>query len=286
MFDGHELQVIRRAYARHVNFLGLADNHDLEAAFAEVPREAYLGSGPWPIWTWSGRYITTPDTDPAWLYADILVGIRPEQRLNNGQPSAHATWIAAAAPSRGEHVVHVGAGVGYFSAIMAHMAGPTGRLTAIEYDDELAIRAKANLAHMPGAAVISGDGSSVRFDPADVIYVNAGASRPMDHWLDRLNDGGRLILPLTTSANFSPAMSTLTGAVFLITRRGNEYEASFVGPIGVFPCFGAREDSSDAALSDAFRRGGMDRVRRLRRTDDVAESDCWVKAPGWSLTFH
>jgi protein-L-isoaspartate O-methyltransferase len=33
--------------------------------------------------------------------------------------------------------------------------------------------------------------------PADVIYVNAGATRPADVWLDRLKEGGRLILPLT-----------------------------------------------------------------------------------------
>jgi protein-L-isoaspartate(D-aspartate) O-methyltransferase len=285
VFDPFELQVIRRAYARHVTLLGRADNDPLEAAFAEVPRESYLGRGPWPIWRWSGGYVTTPDDDPAWLYADILVGIRPEKRLNNGQPSAHATWIAAAAPSPGEHVVHIGAGVGYFSAIMAHMTGPTGRLTAIEYEADLAEIAAANLADVPGAAVICGDGSSVPFDAADVIYVNAGASRPMEHWLDRLTEGGRLILPLTTDTNFSPAVTTITGAVFRITRRGKGYDASFVGPIGVFPCIGARDPESAAALAEGFRRGGFEKIRSLRRTDLHPDSDCWVKAPGWSLTF-
>ena len=36
-------------------------------------------------------------------------------------------------------------------------------------------------------------------EPADVIYVNAGTTRPADLWLDRLKEGGRLILPMTTS---------------------------------------------------------------------------------------
>jgi protein-L-isoaspartate(D-aspartate) O-methyltransferase len=27
------------------------------------------------------------------------------------------------------------------------------------------------------------------FEPADVIYVNAGATRPADAWLDRLKEG-------------------------------------------------------------------------------------------------
>jgi protein-L-isoaspartate(D-aspartate) O-methyltransferase len=285
MFDTNELAVLRRAYARQVTFLGRAANPALEMAYANVPREAYLGPGPWPILRWPSGYLTTPDADPAWLYSDVLVGIVTEQRLNNGQPSAHATWIAAAAPAPGEHVVHVGAGVGYYSAIMAHMAGPSGALTAIEFEPELAARASANLAHWPGAQVLQGDGSITPFAPADVIYVNAGASRPAEAWLDGLKVGGRLILPLTTNENFGPDVTRLTGAVFRIIRRADDhFDADFVGPIGVFPCEGARDQVSERALAAAFQQGGFEKVKRLRRQESV--SDSWVSAPGWSLTYH
>jgi protein-L-isoaspartate(D-aspartate) O-methyltransferase len=285
MFDARELAVLRRAYARQVMFLGRAENPALETAYATVAREAYLGPGPWPILRWPKGYVTTPDADPAWLYSDVLVGIVTERRLNNGQPSAHATWIAAAEPAPGEHVVHVGAGVGYYSAIMAHMAEPSGALTAIEFDADLAARAKANLAHLPGAHVVQGDGSVTPFAPADVIYVNAGASRPAEAWLDGLKKGGRLILPLTTNDNFGPDLTRPTGAVFRITRRGeDDFDAEFVGPIGVFPCEGARDEVSEGALAAAFEKGGFERVKRLRREQSV--SDCWVTAPGWSLTYH
>jgi protein-L-isoaspartate O-methyltransferase len=54
-----------------------------------------------------------------------------------------------------------------------------------------------NLAQTPHVRVVHGDGTRATFDPADVIYVNAGATRPADVWLDRLKEGGRLILPLT-----------------------------------------------------------------------------------------
>ncbi len=263
-----------------------AANPALEAAYADVLREVYLGPGPWQILRWPGGYITTPDADPAWLYSDILVGIVTERKLNNGQPSAHATWIAAAAPKTGEHVVHVGAGVGYYSAIMAHMAGPSGMLTAIEFDAGLAARAASNLAHLPNAQVLQGDGSTIPFAPADVIYVNAGASRPATAWLDGLKEGGRLILPLTTAANFALDVSGPTGAVFRITRRAEGFDADFIGPIGVFPCEGGRDETSEQALANAFKKGGFERVKRLRRTDDVVDTDCWVKAPGWSLTYH
>jgi protein-L-isoaspartate(D-aspartate) O-methyltransferase len=35
-----------------------------------------------------------------------------------------------------------------------------------------------------------------------VIFVNACATRAADTWLDRLAEGGRLILPLTTNQGF------------------------------------------------------------------------------------
>src|ERR1700735_1405811 len=285
MFDRSELSVLRKAYSRHVTFLADTNNPALEAVYARVPREDYLGEGPWQIFRCTG-YKPTPDNDPAWLYADILVGLVPERSLNNGQPSSHAAWIAAAAPAPGDHVGHGGGGVGYYSAIMAHMVGPAGHLTAIEFDPSLAARAATNLAHLPNAEVIQGAGSLTLFAPADVIYVNAGASNPADAWLDSLHDGGRLILPLTTNSNFTRLDPTRpSGAVFRITRRGEVYEADFVSGVTVFPCEGMRDEASALALAEAFAKGGYRDVNRVHRSNDLAEQDCWVKAPGWSLAY-
>ena len=61
--------------------------------------------------------------NPVYLYQDALVGIIPERGLNNGQLWLHAMMIAAAAPRPGEHVVHIGAGVGYYTAILGPFGG-------------------------------------------------------------------------------------------------------------------------------------------------------------------
>jgi protein-L-isoaspartate O-methyltransferase len=45
-------------------------------------------------------------------------------------PSYHAPLIFSAAVRNGDHVVHVGAGLGYYSAFLAHLAGSMGRVTA------------------------------------------------------------------------------------------------------------------------------------------------------------
>jgi protein-L-isoaspartate(D-aspartate) O-methyltransferase len=213
-----ELTLVRQTYARQVTFLGGASNPALEAAYAAVPREAFVGDGPWSILRWPGSYRTTPNADPIYLYADVLVSLVPERAINNGQPSAHAGWLQRVDIRPGDHVVHVGAGVGYYSAIMAELAGTAGRVTAIEYDPELASRATANLERWRNVHVVCGDGASVSFDPADVIYVNAGATRPADRWLDGLREGGRLLLPLTTDRNFAEA-ALPQGVVFLVERR-------------------------------------------------------------------
>jgi protein-L-isoaspartate(D-aspartate) O-methyltransferase len=198
-----ELRIIRRAYAKQVLATVSVEDRDLEEAFAHVRREHFVGEGPWPILRWFSGYVPTPSADPVYLYTDNLIGLIPERKLNNGQPSLHAWLMAQAKPRSGEHVVHVGAGVGYYTAILAQLVAPTGKVTAIEYDPDLAARAANNLCSDHNVVVIEGDGSTVNFAPADVIYVNAGATRPADIWLDQLRGGGRLILPLTTSKGFN-----------------------------------------------------------------------------------
>jgi protein-L-isoaspartate(D-aspartate) O-methyltransferase len=204
------------------------------------------------------------------------VGIVPERRLNNGQPSGHAMLIARADPRPGEHTVHIGAGTGYYTAIVRHMVGSGGRVTAIEYDPNLAARLAVNFAGQPNVCAVHGDGSKIDSAPADVIYVNAGATRPVDLWLDRLKDGGRLILPLTMDKE-------ARGAWFRIERCGDGFIAKWISAADLFPCQGARDAESERALVAAFEKGGWDRVTRLFRRGDVPEDQCWLKGPDWCL---
>ncbi|WP_246711057.1 protein-L-isoaspartate O-methyltransferase family protein [Rhizobium leguminosarum] len=201
-----ELKIVRRAYAKQITAAVRIVDERVEAAFADVPREDFLGPGPWPIFRMRKAYVPTPTADPVYLYTDDIVGIVPERHINNGQPSLHAFLLSQSALQAGEHIVHVGAGAGYYSAIMAHLVTASGRVTAIEFEPQLAARAKANLTPYRNVSVIQGDGSFVAFDSADVIYVNAGATRPADTWLDRLNDGGRVVFPLTTDLGFTNAI--------------------------------------------------------------------------------
>jgi protein-L-isoaspartate(D-aspartate) O-methyltransferase len=289
MFAEEELAVVRRAFAKQVlGEVQIADPR-LESAFASVRREAFLGPGPWVLWRWFGGAAPTPNADPVYLYVDHVVQIIAERYLNNGQPSGHAKWIASANISQGDHVVHVGTGTGYYTAIMAHLAGPGGRVTGIEIDPALAARSRANLSLLGNVRVIEGDGATTPFEEADVIYVNAGTTGPADAWLDRLAEGGRLMLPLTGSKGFMnndpPLPMERRGAFFRIERRGPEYLAQWISPLAIIPCESCRDAEQEAAIDAAFARGGWERVRRLYRHTEVPEEDCWLRAADWCLAF-
>jgi protein-L-isoaspartate(D-aspartate) O-methyltransferase len=283
-----ELTIIRAAYAKQIlAAAGVMGNARLEAALGATRREDFLGPGPWWMLRWRD-YVTTPDADPVYLYTNDLVGVVPERHLNNGQPSLHAYLIDQACPAVGGHVVHVGTGTGYYTAIMAHLVGASGRVTGIEVEPELAARAKANFAGCPNVDIVEGDGALVGFDAADVIYVNAGCTRPAASWLDRLRDGGRLILPMTSDQGFaskSQERMASSGAVFRIERRGEDFLAFWISAVAIFPCAGSRDETSERALAEAFEKGGWQKVTRLYRDQEIAAERCWVQGDGWCLAY-
>src|SRR5215207_5467294 len=284
-----ELAIIRRAYAKQVLAEVQVEDPRIEGAFAAVPREDFLGPGPWLIPRWMAGPVPTPTSDPTYLYIDSVVSIVAVRRLNNGQPSAHAKWIASARPKEGDHVVHVGTGTGYYTAILAHLVGRSGQVTGIEFDPSLAARAQSNLSLLPNVRIVQGDGALTPLGPADIIYVCAGATRPVDVWLDGLAEGGRLIVPLTTNKGFtksgSPGALEKHGAMFRFERHISDFTAKWISPAAFIPCESARDARSETALAEALAKGGWEKVTQLFRTETIAEDRCWLRAPGWSLAY-
>jgi protein-L-isoaspartate(D-aspartate) O-methyltransferase len=254
---------------------GISSDSRLTAAFASTPRERFLGSGPWRVFTPIG-YIHTPSDDPAFLYQDITVALEEEGSINNGQPALHAFCLAALNIQEGEAIVHIGAGTGYYTTLLSKLTGPTGSLDAFEVESRLAERATSNLADLTNVKVHNCSGSDTRLPMCDVIYVNAGATAPRDTWLDALRPGGRLLFPLT------PAQGH--GAMLLVKRTSTDnFEARFLCLAMFMPCAGARDDRVALRLSDAFKRGDLSVVRSLRRSTPPDET-CWFPGPNWWLS--
>lgn len=244
-------------------------------AFATVPRERFLGLGPWKVFTPQG-YIETPSADPALLYQDITVALKEAERINNGQPTLHARCLGMLKIEPGATVVHVGTGTGYYTAILAELAGASGHVYGFEIDAELAAHASENLREYQTVTIYGHSGAAGELPESDIIYVSAGATGPLDTWLDSLRSGGRLMFPLTASEG--------AGGMLLITRIAeNRFDARFVLPVMFIPCIGARSDAVAARLADAFKRGDSRRVRSLRR-GTTPDDTCWCHGDTWWLS--
>jgi protein-L-isoaspartate(D-aspartate) O-methyltransferase len=110
------------------------------------------------------------------------------------------------------------------------------------------------------------------------MLVNAGVTHPHPLWLNRSNDGGRLLLPLTMEF---PNSNLGKGALLKITRQGGAFSAQFVpsaAPVMIYSCRSGRDPSLNQRLLTAFTTGfqKMGEVRSLRLDQHRQESSCWV----------
>jgi protein-L-isoaspartate(D-aspartate) O-methyltransferase len=273
----------RRYYAEELRAASRLESDPLVDAFSRVPREHFLGPGPWQIPILDlmeprgGGYYTTKDADPRRVHHNIAVALDPARQLNNGHPGSVATWIEWLAIQPRDRIVHIGAGTGYYTAILAELCGADGRVFALEADAVLAARARENLREWPQVEVVHGDATTV--PAADAIFVNAGATFAPDAWLDGLADGGRMILPVTASFGHIGK-----GAIVRITREGSVYRASAGGLVAIYNCTTARDDSMAPAIGKAMMTGGFSRVRELRRDPHAAGESCVVHRDGCCLS--
>jgi protein-L-isoaspartate(D-aspartate) O-methyltransferase len=273
----------RRFFAEELEAVCKLRSPALVDAFARVPREQYLPTGPWTVladsdFMGTARTRTTPDGDPARVCHNIAVAIDPARQLFNGQPATLATWMDALELAPGRRVLHIGCGLGYYTAVMAEVVGPTGRVVAIDADPGLAADARRNLAPLPWVHVRQGDGREGLDEAFDAILVNAGVTHPLASWLDALAPGGRLVLPLTVAM---PAMGSNIGKglVMIVTREiSGDYAARVLTVVAIYSAVGIRDESLGSRLGAAMMGGPAKwgTVTRLRRTPHEAAPECWL----------
>lgn len=283
-----DLDEARRLFAEEVRVKAGLRSDALVEAFATVPREHYLGPGPWLIKKdgrgllhrlderLRGEYRLTSDADPRGIYRDVHVAIDAKRGLNNGRPGKLARWLDLLDLRAGERALHVGCGVGYYTAVMAEVVGPNGHVVGIEIDEGLAERARRNLSRLGHVEVLHADGGEQDVGECDAIFVNAGSTSARPAWLNGLRPGGRLLLPLTADDG--------RGALLKVTFDGRTYAARFVSTARVFHCAGGRDAESGRRLREALRRADLSAVRSLRREAHETDATCRLHLDGCCLS--
>jgi len=156
--------------------------------------------------------------------------------------------------------------VGYYTAIMTELVGPSGTVTASEVDPDLAARARANLSNYPNVTVFACDGAEIGAGPLDgdtfgAIFINAGVTHPHPPWLQRLSDGGRIIFPLTVARGNT---STGIGVMLKITRTGDHFAAQVASDVAIYSCTSVRYPAIEPLIANALKTISTDSPQKLK----------------------
>jgi protein-L-isoaspartate(D-aspartate) O-methyltransferase len=276
------LEECRRFYAEEIRLAANITSPALVDALAKVPREKFLGPAPWHLLNAElaamssmgiGQYGYVTTHEPRDLYHNLLVAIDPARKLNNGHPGTLACYINALDLAPGDHVFHLGCGVGYYTAIIAEAVGPSGTVIACEVDADLAERARQNLAGYSHVHVEAKDGAQVDPGECDAMLINAGVTHPHSLWLDRLRDGGRLVLPITFA---TPGAPTGSGVMVKIVRHSNHFSAQVVSFVAIYSSTSVRDPELEPVLTKAFTNRTLLKIKSVRRDQHEPVESCIV----------
>lgn len=190
---------------------GIHDQRVLQA-MEEVPRETFV----------------LPELAEQ-AYADRALPIDCGQTIS--QPYMVALMTQALDLTGHEHVLEIGTGSGYQTAILARLAAD---VISIERHADLVEGARAALATLrcDNVELIVADGSEGWPDraPYDRILVTAAAGQCPQPLIDQLADGGRLVIPLGPGEN---------QVLQQLTKRGDQQIWEDLVPCRFVPLIGS-----------------------------------------------
>jgi len=248
---------MREALVSHLERAGTLRLPRVAAAMRAVPRHRFLPGLP---------------LDEA--YADRAIAIKTsndEIVSSISQPGMIAQMLELLAPAVGDRVLEIGTGSGYNAALLSEIVGPSGHVTTVELDAELAARARETLAEngYGKVVVVAADGSrDVIETPAfDRVIVTARTQDVAGAWWDELAEGARIVVPLRLDGVGEYAVG--------FVRQGNRLQS-----VGAHPCafIALRGDAAATGEGDVFYRdpsasSGITSMRRIAEVVAVRSAD-------------
>jgi protein-L-isoaspartate(D-aspartate) O-methyltransferase len=181
----------------------------------------------------------------------------------NSQPRTVAATLRLLVVSAGQHVLDVGAGSGWTTALIARLVGPRGSVVGVELEPDLAAWGAANLADAARAAGTPWGSARIETArkgvlgwpaeaPYDRILVSASAQRLPTELLDQLSPGGSMVcvvgsqLPRDRHGDDGSPATTEHGYYTFVAQRGS------AGRFSCNPSSGLRIASRCTGISGAL----------------------------------
>lgn len=197
---GHDLDDAR---ARLIDRLrGEIADQRVVGAMERVPRELFV-----------------PEGSRDMAYEDVPVPIGHGQTIS--QPYIVAFMISALAVRRSDKILEVGTGTGYQTAILAELAGYVVSVERLQSLAESAETRLTKLGYSNVNVVLADEKLGWRREaPYDAIIVAAAAPKLVRTFMDQMDDGGRLMIPVGSLENQQLIRVTRSRETFAVDTMG------------------------------------------------------------------
>lgn len=235
---------LRQALVEKLRRDGVLSDEAVARALGMVPRHLFLPGVPLEA-AYSDNAILTHEEDG-------------QPISSASQPAIVAIMLQQLGIEPGMRVLEIGAGTGYNAALLAELTGPTGHVTTVDIDEEIAAEARAHLA-VAGygrVRVITADGAAgwPADAPYDRIELTVGAMDVTPAWYEQLAENGLLTLPLWLG---------MSDASVAFRKRAGALYSESLAPCGFMRLRGAEKGGMQWAPLGNGLSVGSDDVERL-----------------------
>jgi protein-L-isoaspartate(D-aspartate) O-methyltransferase len=182
-----ELAHLRERLATRVIAANRIGSERVAAALHAVPRHLFL-----------------PELRPELAYHDDAIVTKRDATgqpvSSSSQPAIMAIMLDQLDLAPGHRVLEIGAGTGYNAALISHIVTPSGQVTSVDIDGELAKAARDHLARTgySDVTVACADGAEgyPEHAPYDRVIATVGVSDLSRAWFDQAGPDARIVVPL------------------------------------------------------------------------------------------